>query len=68
MEREPRYSAERAANVVLAMAVAGAALCGWAGIALLRRGADAGWLLIAVGVLPLAFAVLVRNRVRRPPS
>jgi uncharacterized membrane protein HdeD (DUF308 family) len=65
---EPRYSAARAANVVLAMATAAAVLCITAGVLYLRQGSSTGWLLIVLGVLPLAFAVIIRARVKRPPN
>lgn len=65
MSSNPGYSASRAANVALAIAVAAALVCVGAGLALLRDGSATGWLLIVAGVLPLLGAVWVRGVVRR---
>ena len=65
-DRPPTYPAERAANVVLGLSVVAAIVCASAGIFQLRRSAvTTGWLLIAVGILPLIGAVLVRATVGR---
>ncbi len=65
MVSRPTYPAERAANVVLGMTVLAAVICGVAGVSQLRQGSSLGWLLIAVGLLPLVAAVLIRRSVGR---
>ena len=65
-DRPPAYPAERAGNVALGMSIAGAIVCITAGYLQLRAGNQgAGWLLIAVGLVPLIGAVIVRLSVRK---
>jgi len=65
MNPPPSYSAERAANVVVALSLMAAVVCGWAGVLQLREGENVGYFLILLGVLPLLGSLLIRASVRR---
>lgn len=58
----------RAANLVVIVAVLASVVCLFLGAwDLLRANAGSGWLLIALGILPLVLAGLVRSYLVRGP-
>lgn len=64
MTKESRYPASRAANVVLGMSLVAAVALIAGGVMVLGAEGRIGWLLIGLGIAPVAFALLVRMRVR----
>jgi hypothetical protein len=64
-ERPPVYTAGNAANVVIAMAVAAGLICGIAGALRIRAGETMGWPLLALSVVPVALAILIKVAISR---
>lgn len=65
LDRPPIYPADRAANVVIVMAVAVGLICAIAGILRIRADLPMGWLLVLLGIVPPALAIVIRIVVSR---